>query len=85
MKRCRTKDGREREGRKEGREERKKKKKTEQEGAGGIFNKGQRQTVNIHKVSEGRRLNVSGRKRECERERGLHFCMSASEYLHCGA
>lgn len=80
MKRCRTKDGRERreKGRKGG------KKKT---GGGGgcIFNKGKRQTVNIHKVSEGRMLNVCGRKRECERERGLHFCMSASEYLYCWA
>lgn len=24
-------------------------------------------------------------ERECERERGLHFCMSAFVYLHCGA
>lgn len=44
----------EREGRKEGREE--------EETNGGIFNKGKRQTVNIHKVSEGQRLNACGRK-----------------------
>lgn len=58
MKRCWTKDGRE--GREKGRKGGREKKKCRR---GGIFNKGKRQTVNIHKVSEGRRLNVCGRKR----------------------
>ena len=38
------------------------------EGGGGLFNKGKRQTVKIHKVGEGWKQNVCGRKGECVRE-----------------
>lgn len=63
-----------------------------EEGEGGAFNKGECQTENIHKVSEGRRAECVWQRRKTEGEegvregeQGLHFCMSASGYLHCGA
>lgn len=57
MKRCRTKDGGEGEegekGRKEGREE-EEENRGEEAVEGGVYSaRGKRQTVNIHKVSEG--------------------------------
>lgn len=49
VKRCPDKRGGRGEGRKEGREGKE---------GGRVFSEGKRQTANIHKVSEGRRLNV---------------------------
>lgn len=96
VKRCRTKDGRE--GERRGGEKRKEERSRGRvgveggRGGGGAFNKGERQTENIHKVSEGRRAECVWRRRKTEGEEGgregeqrLHFCMSASGYLHCGA
>lgn len=64
MKRRRTKDGGERGEKKEGKGGRgvEKKEKHAAVGQGGAFNTRERQTANIHKVSEGRRQNVYGRK-----------------------
>lgn len=76
MKPRRTKDGREKKGgRKGGRKE-------EEERV--YSTRGIRQAVNIHKVSEGLRLNACGR-RVRGKEQALSFCMSASGCLHCGA
>lgn len=63
MKRCRTKDGREREREREMGEKGRKGGREDGQGEGGGYStRGKRQTVNIHKVSEGQRLSVCGRR-----------------------